>query len=158
MDLVVEDDENWQQQKNKNPCDDILELGVPFWTLPFFEQKKEKRVKKTVSLFYTNLLSDFVFFLLIFIFRKNDDSFWKSFRFLIELTRISCVCESWEDLFILRLNFWFSFSFSKKMMNFHTSRLGLILFCMIIIPFTCPTSYLKTLSCLWFSSTRNVMT
>jgi hypothetical protein len=59
--------------KNKNPCDDILELGVPFWTLPFFEQRKEKRVKKTVSLFYTNLLSDFFFFL--FLFPKNDDSF-----------------------------------------------------------------------------------
>ena len=74
------------------------------------------------------LNSDFYYYLFVF---KNDDSFWKSFRFLIELTHISDVCESWEDLFILRLNVWFHFScffFQKKMMNFHTSRLGLILF------------------------------
>ena len=71
MDLVVEEK---IFDQNKNLCDDILELGVPFWTLPFFEQKKEKGVKKTVSLFYTNLLSDFVFFFLSH-FSKTDDSF-----------------------------------------------------------------------------------
>ena len=71
MDLVVEE-KSFDQ--NKNPCDDILELGVPFWTLPFFEQKKEKGVKKAVSVFYTNLLSDFVFFFSHFLSKKNDDS------------------------------------------------------------------------------------